>query len=330
MKNGGQQRIPTFLKGISMGIAEVIPGVSGGTLAFITGIYYNLLSSIKAFDIKLMQLVFTGRLAEAWRKVNGGFLIFLLPGMVSGVLIGVFGITHVLDNYPPVIWAFFFGLILASVVYVGRQIGSWGSRTFFVFILGGIIAYGITILSPAESQAGGLYVFFSGMIAISALLLPGISGSFILLLLGLYTIIIPSLKRLISEADTTVIPLLIIFALGCIAGLVIFSRVLTYVYRKFRSETMAVLTGFMLGSLNKIWPWRNPVRWLDEDGVIKSGDFPLINGEHLKIITEVNVLPSQYFQDSFITLAILAFVFGLVLVYAIARISGGTMDESVM
>lgn len=288
------------LKGMAMGIAEVIPGVSGGTIAFITGIYEKLLNTIKAFGPELVQGFREGGVKQAWQTINGNFLLALASGMLLGIVIGVFGVTHLLDNYPILLWSFFFGLIIASAIYVGRQVKQWNVLAIIALVFGAVLAYWITIAVPAEGNTALWFVFLSGMIAISALLLPGISGSFILLLLGMYTYIIPSLKNALKTLDGDSLTIMVVFASGCIVGLATFSRVLSWTFKYYENPTLALLTGFMIGSLNKIWPWRIPENWLIEtaegsyvkpEGVLDYASYQesILAGEHIKLLLERNV-----------------------------------------
>ncbi len=183
-------RLSLILKGAAMGIAEIIPGVSGGTIAFVSGIYEQLINAIKSVSPVLLGVFRREGPGGVWKAVDGPFLLLLLSGMAIGIVIGVFGVSWFLENYPPLIWAFFFGLIVASILYMGRQIESWGAVPIVLFIIGAICAYLITAIAPANGSNSLLFVFLCGMIAISALILPGISGSFMLLLLGMYQFIV--------------------------------------------------------------------------------------------------------------------------------------------
>ncbi len=241
-----------------MGIAEVIPGVSGGTIAFITGIYERLINVIKNVLGPEIFLAFREEgLMGAWKRIDATFLLTLLFGMVLGIGVGVFGVSHLLAHYPVLLWAFFFGLIVASAIYIGRLVNRWSFREVSFLVAGTVIAFIITVATPAQGSAEPWFVFLAGAIAISALILPGISGSFMLLLMGMYTLIIPTLKRFLETFDTALLGTLIFFGLGCLTGLASFARLLSWTFRRYRDLTLATLTGFMLGSLNKIWPWRN-------------------------------------------------------------------------
>jgi len=322
-------KLGLVLRGMAMGIAEVIPGVSGGTIAFITGIYKTLIDTIKAVDPSLIGSALRFRVGEVWQKLNGPFLLWLLVGMLGGILIGVFGVTYLLEAYPEVLWAFFFGLILASIPYMLSQLKSRNASVVIFFLVGAIIAYGITSLTPTQGSLNYAYIFMAGAIAISALVLPGISGSFMLLIMGLYTTIIPMLKSFLTSPNISDFMLLAVFGLGCLTGLVVFSRVISAAFEKYYNPTIALLSGFMLGSLNKIWPWRNPSQLLDKD----SGTFISVNGESInnydlksetiKIVQESNVMPSEYFYDDRLPFVVVAFVFGLVAVFLVSRIGTG-------
>lgn len=306
------------LKGMAMGMAEVIPGVSGGTIAFITGIYETLLDTIKnILGPEVWRAFRSGGLGSAWEKANGSFLVALLAGMLGGIIVGVFGITHLLEHYPILLWAFFFGLIIASALYIGRQVGRWSGVEAVGLIAGTVIAYIITIASPAEGSTSLGLVFVSGVIAISALILPGISGSFILLLMGMYTIIIPTIKEAIKTLAPESLVVLGVFGAGCLLGLATFSRVLSWTFKHYHNPTLAVLTGFMLGSLNKIWPWRKAILGLTEEGELVSiGPGVVVD----KVVREANLLPGQYAAEvgpAFLGGAVACMLAGLALVFVL-------------
>ncbi len=313
-------KLSLALKGIAMGIAEVIPGVSGGTIAFITGIYGTLLETIK--NILGPEVWVTLRregLAAAWKKANGTFLVSLLTGMAGGIIFGVFFITHLMEHYPVMLWSFFFGLIIASAVYIGRQVERWRLVEVIALVAGTFMAYLITIVSPAEGSTALGVVFIAGAIAISAFILPGISGSFMLLLMGMYTIIIPTIKEALKTLDPDKLLMLGVFAAGCLIGLGTFSRVLSWTFRHYHNPTLATLTGFMLGSLNKIWPWRKPVLGLTETGELVD----IRNGMAVdKVIKEVNLTPGQYASEvgePYVLAVLLLMILGIVLVFVLER-----------
>ncbi|MBK7407840.1 MAG: DUF368 domain-containing protein [Saprospirales bacterium] len=290
-----------------MGIAEVIPGVSGGTIALITGIYERLLQSIRAFGPIAYKAFRSDGLRGAWMAVNGPFLLALMIGMASGLVAGVFGISHILEHYPPVLWAFFFGLIIASSIYLGRSV-KWDWKAVVALLAGVGVAFWITVVSPSQGSESLLLVFGSGILAISAMLLPGISGSFVLLLLGMYTLVISSLKGVLETGEWAYLKVILVFGIGCLIGLAGFSRLLTWLFRRYANPTMALLTGFLLGSLNKIWPWRNVLEYRE-------------NSKGLPVpFRETNVLPGQYEGDPLIVGAVLLVVVGF---FAVLPSSGG-------
>jgi putative membrane protein len=251
-----------ILRGFAMGIAEVIPGVSGGTIAFISGIYTQLLDAIKAIlSFEPITAFKEKGWKGLWEKVDGDFMLYLLLGMAGGLILGVFVITHLMESYPIPLWAFFFGLIIASTWFIAKQIPAWNLTTIGLFIFGTVIAYLYTVVSPTNGNEALWFVFISGTIAISALLLPGISGSFILLLLGMYAFVVGSVKNLLIDFNTGYLLVVGVFAAGCLLGLATFSRFLSWLFKIYPNQTLALLTGFMLGSLNKVWPWKIILSW---------------------------------------------------------------------
>lgn len=248
-----QRSFPQYLlivaRGMGMGAADVIPGVSGGTIAFVTGIYEELIHSIKSVNAEFLRVLFTRGVRQAWTHINGNFLFSVLAGIFVSIFSLARGISYLLSNHPMLVWAFFFGLIVGSAIYVGRKINRWNLRAVIMLLGGTALAYYITISSPATTTDALWFVFVSGGIAICAMILPGISGSFILLLLGKYAYMMEAVK------DLKVV-VLGVFGLGCVAGILGFSHVISWLFRKYPNGTMALLSGFMIGSLNKLWPWK--------------------------------------------------------------------------
>ena len=265
--------ILTFLKGIGMGAADVIPGVSGGTIAFLTGIYSELLNSIKSISIKNLKLLLTGKFKEFSEAVNLKFLV----AVGGGILISIFSLArlmqYLLVHHPIPLWSFFMGLIAASAIYVLKEIDKWSLTHILSLIAGIIVAAWICLVSPSETTEAYWFIFISGVIAICAMILPGISGSFILLLLGKYAFIM----KAVTEFN---IPVLLIFAAGATIGIISFSHFLTWLLKKYYKPTLCVLAGFMIGSLVKVWPWK---RIIDEvshiDRPVLPGRFETITGE---------------------------------------------------
>lgn len=240
------------LKGMGMGAADVVPGVSGGTIAFIVGIYDELINSIKSINGESLKLLFSGKLKAFWQYIHANFLFSILLGIGISVFSLAKVITWLLVAHPVLVWSFFFGLVLASTWFVSKDIKERTWKTLTGFVAGVLIAFYITIATPAETSAEWWFIFICGAIAICAMILPGISGSFILVLLGKYFFIMEAVKTLNLKV-------MLIFAAGAFVGITTFSRVLSYALKYFRNVTLAVLTGFMLGSLNKVWPWKEKV-----------------------------------------------------------------------
>ena len=282
------------LKGMAMGAADVVPGVSGGTIAFIAGIYDELINSIKSINMHSLKLLFTGKIAAFWKAVNGNFLFALLLGIAISVFSLAKLITYLLLNEPVLVWSFFFGLVLASTWFVTKDIKGWNWKTVAGFVGGAVIAYYITVATPAETSTNLMFIFLCGAIAICAMILPGISGSFILVLLGKYFYVMEAVKTL----DLVV---LVVFAFGAALGITSFSRVLSYALKNFRNITLSVLSGFMLGSLNKVWPWKE-VEKLVSDG-------------H-EVMIEHNIAPNTEVAE-----AVVLMLIGFILVYVLEKIS---------
>ena len=286
------------LKGIAMGAADVIPGVSGGTIAFITGIYEGLLLSIKNVDLKALKLFFTGKFGEFWTKINGGFLLAVVAGIGISVFSLARGMTWLLTHHPIPLWSFFFGLIAASTWLVARDVTRWNAVNVLGALVGAAAAYVITALSPAATPDAWWFIVLSGAIAICAMILPGISGSFILLLLGKYAFIMAA----VGELNIRVI---VLFAIGAVAGIIGFSHALTWLLKNCRNATIAVLAGFMVGSLNKIWPWKEVLEtYVDSHGVSQP-------------LREANVLPGVFGGDPQAGLAVACCVVGILLIVAV-------------
>ena len=241
-----------LLKGTAMGAADVVPGVSGGTIAFISGIYEELLDSIKSINLVNVKLLFSDGFKSFWNAINGTFLAVLFVGIGISVFSLAKLLHFLLDEYPILIWSFFFGLIVASAIYVAQQIKQWNYKIILAIILGTIIAFFITFITPVPEVENSPYwfVFVSGMIAICAMILPGISGSFILVLMGQYEFILKAVTGF-------KISYIITFGLGAVVGLISFSNVLSWLLKKYHDITIGFLVGFMIGSLNKVWPWKH-------------------------------------------------------------------------
>jgi len=301
-----------FSKGVGMGAADVVPGVSGGTIAFITGIYEELLNSIRSVDAEAIKLLLNFRLADFWRHVNGTFLLVLLSGIGFSVLALSRVILYLLANHSELMWSFFFGLIVASAWAVGRKIHRWSAGIVFSGLLGTAIAYYVTVATPAQTPEAYWFIFLSGVIAICAMILPGISGSFLLVLLAKYEFVLNALKELRLDV-------IAVFVAGCLVGILSFSRVLNWALKNYHNATIALLTGFMVGSLNKVWPWKQTLEtYTDRHGEVK----PLV---------QQNVSPEAYEslagQAPFLAYGILLAVAGFLLVYLVDRFTGENDSE---
>ena len=249
-----KQHVLTFLKGMAMGAADVVPGVSGGTIAFITGIYDTLLESIRRINPSLFSLWEKEGACAVWQHINGSFLAALMAGIFTAIITLAKAVTYALDEHPIIIWSFFFGLILASAIHMMKQVTQWSWKTILAAIIGAVFAYVITILNPVTLEFNHFTVLIAGSIAICAMILPGISGSFILLLLGMYGPILDAVK-------SVNLPILGLFGLGCIVGILSFSHVLSWLLRSYRDLTLALLTGLIIGALGKVWPWKEVVSY---------------------------------------------------------------------
>ena len=251
--------ILTAVKGACMGAADVIPGVSGGTIAFIMGIYDKFVASLAAINAEAVKLFFTGKFKEFWRHINGGFLLSLVVGIGVSVISLATVMQTLLSDFPIQTWAFFFGLIVASSIFILRGISGWGLREF-LFLIGGILL-GVTIctLSPTQTPDALWFIFLSGAIDICAMILPGISGSFILLILGKYQYILGAVSDLVAGQNVVSNLLIIgVFAIGAVVGILSFSKFLHWLLSRWHKQALIILAGFIIGSLVKIWPWNNP------------------------------------------------------------------------
>lgn len=301
-----------ILRGCAMGAADVVPGVSGGTIAFITGIYEELIDSIKSVDLQAVKLLLKFKLAEFWKKINGNFLI----SVIAGIGISIFSLaklmTWLLENHPIYIWSFFFGLIIASSVLVAKEIKKWNIFTVISLILGAVIAYGITVMTPSETPDSWWFIILSGAIAICAMILPGISGAFILLLMGKYTYIL-------GAVSAFNIGVLLLFAVGAVAGITSFSHLLSWLLKHHHTATVSLLTGFMVGSLNKVWPWKETLQtYTDSHGVEKA-------------LVESNISPVHFGEltgsDPLLWQAILMCIAGFLLIWGIETLGRKMSDK---
>jgi putative membrane protein len=303
-------------KGLAMGAADVVPGVSGGTIAFISGIYEELIETIHKLDIGFLSTWKKEGFFKAWRTYNLGFLIALFSGVAISIISLAKLITWLLSNHPILVWSFFFGLVLASILYVGRQIFKWNLKVIGALLIATVLSYAITLARPIGDTNSTWFLFFAGFIAIIAMILPGISGAFILLLLGAYKSIIGTITQLgegISNLDWTAFSAAFIkisvFGLGAIFGLKVFSGVLNWLFKHHKDLILAILTGFMIGALNKIWPWKEVLEYR----INHSGDeVPFL---------EKSIFPTNYSSDPLIWEALLFTIIGFLTIFLLERIA---------
>lgn len=292
-------------RGLAMGAADIVPGVSGGTIAFITGIYEELLETISNISLGTLKSLFSEGLAATWKKMNGNFLLALFAGVLISIFSLAKAIQYFLEFHPHLLWSFFFGLVGASIIYVGKQVGKWNVGTVISLIVGSGVAFYLTLLSPGSNIGSWWYIMVCGSIAICAMILPGISGSFILLLLGAY----PAVISAVSDRDFMTLG---IFAVGCIVGLLVFSRVLNWMFKHIKDITIAVLTGFLIGSMNKLWPWKENIELL------------YTHSDGREDWLQTNVLPSGFAGDPQIFMVILLAVVGFALIFLMERFAKNT------
>ncbi|WP_283789764.1 DUF368 domain-containing protein [Bermanella sp. WJH001] len=296
--------IGNFFRGMAMGAADIVPGVSGGTIALLTGIYERLISAIKSVGWDTLVTLKQKGIKAAWQQIDGTFLLSILFGAATSIILLSKVLHYLIETQPIMLWSFFFGLVLASVAYVVKQVDSWNPARILLLVLGTIVAAFISLSQATEIEVTSFSLFFAGSIAICAMILPGISGSFILLLMGMYGFIIGAVKSfdLVSLG---------IFASGCLVGIMLFSRVLSWLLQHFHSATMAVLSGFMLGALVKLWPWKAVLSYRTNSA-----------GDQVPFI-ETPVWPWLH-QDPQIILAIVAVIIGFSIVFVMDRLLKNT------
>ncbi|QKX03416.1 DUF368 domain-containing protein [Aquimarina sp. TRL1] len=304
------------LKGLAMGAADVVPGVSGGTIAFISGIYEELIETIHRLDIKFFKTWRKDGLFSAWESYNLSFLVALFLGIVISILSLAKLIKWLLHHQPLLLWAFFFGLVIASILYIGKQINSWSPKTIISVIVAAVLSYFLTVAEPLSSPENNWYLLFCGFIAIIAMILPGVSGAFILLILGAYQTFIDILNQLRNgiinldfDAVYQSLSKIIIIGIGALIGLKLFSKILNWMFKNHNNITLAILTGFMIGSLNKLWPWKKVLSWR-------------VNSEGIKVpFIEKSILPTTYEGDPKIFLVILLVSLGFLLIFTLERLA---------
>lgn len=305
MVRGIKDYIQIALKGCAMGAADVVPGVSGGTIAFISGIYEELIDSIKSVDIEAIKLLFAFKFKEFWQKVNGNFLLSVVCGIAISILSLAKIMTYLLKSHPILIWSFFFGLIIASSILVFKEIKKFNILSAISILVGATIAYFVTVLSPTQTPDDWWFIVLCGAIAICAMILPGISGSFILLLMGKYQYILSA----VSGFEISTIALV---GIGAAIGIISFSHILSWLLKNFHTATVSLLTGFMIGSLNKVWPWKEVLETTTNS-----------HGEIIPLV-ESNILPTQYQsitgEPSQLVLALAMAIIGFFTIYVIEKV----------
>lgn len=295
------QYIFITLKGIAMGAADVVPGVSGGTIAFISGIYEELITSINNINLSLIKIWKNEGFNGFWKKLNGNFLVALFLGIFISLFSLATLVSWLLENEPVLLWSFFFGLVAASIFFVGKEISRWNMGTITILIVGAAIAYFITTLPASENATSLPYLFISGALAVCAMILPGISGAFILVLLGSY-------KTILDAVHERNIQVVLTVAIGAIFGLLSFAKLLKWMFSHYKNLTLALLTGFILGSLNKIWPWKLVL----ETKIIGDKIIPL---------KEQNVFPSNFDGNPQLMFAIIAAIIGFSLIFILEKVA---------
>ena len=291
-------------KGIAMGAADVVPGVSGGTIAFISGIYEELIESIDKVNLTVFNTWKKEGFKTAWKSINGNFLLALFSGIAISILSLSKLIKWLLHHEPVLLWSFFFGLVLASILYIAKQIKGWSLTLIVAIIITTILSFYITKAEPFASPDSPFYLIFCGFIAIIAMILPGVSGAFILLILGAYQTAIDTINNLRDgllngnmELFKDALLKFTLLGVGAIIGLKVFSKALNWMFKHHKNLTLAILTGFMIGSLNKIWPWKE---------VIKTR----INSEgEIVTLLDRSISPTTYVGDNELVMA-----FGFIIV----------------
>lgn len=329
-KRSFKQYLSITAKGLAMGAADAVPGVSGGTIAFISGIYEELIFTISNVNLSLLKTLKDKGFFSFWNQLNGNFILALLAGIFISFVSFMKLANFLIENHPIFIWSFFFGLIIASILFIGKQIKAWNVKIISALIFGCLIAYYITTLPPLANNDNPYFLFIAGAIAICAMILPGISGSFILLILGAY-------KTLSDAIDDYNFKNIFIFIGGAIIGLLSFSRVLKWLFKHYENSTLAVLTGFIIGSLNVIWPWKQtisvfskkagkeiPFESITDLGSLSVYQISIQNFESYKIMLEKSVSPFTYSTinngiDSQLTLAIVFMILGFLTILLLEK-----------
>jgi putative membrane protein len=321
-------------KGMAMGAADVVPGVSGGTIALIAGIYKELIDTITSLNFGLVKTLREEGLVATFNAINGKFLLALVTGIAISIL-SLAKLFHFLLNTQPVlVWAFFFGLIVSSVWLIGSRVGKWNATNAIALVVGTVISYGVTVVSPAQGPDTYWYLFMSGILAFVAMILPGISGSFILLLLGAYHLVLGKVSTLLDALKAMDVAAIVangsslaIFAIGGAVGLLSFSRILKFMFEKYENQTLAVLTGFLIGSLNKVWPWKETVEvFVKHAGEPNEEVVPLVQhnvwpSADFEVITAIDAQMGITAKHADTLWAVVLGILGFALIFGLERIS---------
>ncbi|RLD35417.1 MAG: DUF368 domain-containing protein [Bacteroidetes bacterium] len=307
-----KEYLSLFLKGIGIGAANVIPGVSGGTIALITGVFEKLIDSLKSFNIQALRFLISGKFKEFATYVNLDFLVAVFAGVFVSILSFARILEFLFGNYPVYVWAYFFGLIIASVYFVGKTIEKISLPVVLSFIIGTAVALAISFLSPASRNEGSLYLFICGIVAVCSMILPGLSGSFVLILMGNYELVF------IEAVNEMNLAVLLPVGAGAVFGLIAFSHVLSWIFKKYKESTLAVLTGFILGSLGMLWPWKNVIYRTNSMGelVTKTDGSKIIEGYE------------RFLPDALNLEVLLAVLFMIIGVFTIAFMERIAMNKS--
>ena len=299
-----RKHIANFLKGFAMGVANVIPGVSGGTIALLTGIFERLINALKSFDVDAVRLLLKFKFREFAQHVDFGFLLSVFLGVGVSIISVAKLLEFLFQSYPVYVWSFFFGLILVSVWFVGKSIGKIDVAAAVSFVVGAAVAFGLSVMNPATENTAFWYLIICGAVAVCSMILPGLSGSFVLILMGNYQLI---MIYAVSHFDMKII---VPVAVGVVVGLLAFSHFLSWLLSRYARQTMAVLTGFIFGSLGTIWPWKNPV-YLMQDGaeVLKNGK-PIIQSYQM-------YFPQEFSAE--VAIAIVLMAAGMAALWALER-----------
>jgi putative membrane protein len=306
-----KDKIILFFKGMAMGTADLMPGVSGGTIALILGVYKELIQSIDSINLKNLKNLKNEGIKSFWSNVNGEFLVVLFLGIITAILNLSFAIDWLINEYPIPLWSFFLGLLIASILMLKNTLKRWGVSNSLLAIFSAILSFILTQMTPVNGEIGLFYLFISGFFGIIAMILPGISGAYILLILGAYSTVISLIKNAITSLSNLDLEIMIptltklsVFVLGIVLGLRIFASILKWLFDKEHDKTMAVLIGLMIGALHKLWPWQQNFEWS--------------LGENTKTLSKP-ISPFEYQENPQLILAVVFFITGLCLVWILER-----------